>query len=108
MLTTPCGDQTKLSSFVLGTFRYLPSTISCCHSTREKFTLHSSFGAGGDGLCANSASAFHGRAISTVHPVSRSPDMLRVPRMCTAVRKPGIFHSFRALPPCLYGLSRNR
>ena len=47
MSTTPWGDQTQLSSGVFGIFWYLPATISCCHSTREKLIRHWSPSLGG-------------------------------------------------------------
>src|SRR5690242_11265627 len=108
MLIAPCGDQTQLSSFVFGTLRYLPSTISCRHSTREKFILHSSPARGGVSWWAYSASAFHGKAISTDQPRSVSLGSFSVPSTYTAVRNPGISQLLRAFPPWRYGLSRNR
>src|SRR5579864_4126392 len=108
MSTTPCGDQTQLSSLVPSTFRYLPATISCCHSTREKLMRHCSPSRGGTGTFVSSFSPFQGQAISTVQPLSLSLGSLIVPFTFTAVFKPAISHAFTAWPPSLYGIGSSR
>src|SRR4051795_6675632 len=66
MSITPCGDHTQLSSLP-GSFSYLFPATRIRHSTREKFTRHTS---GDDGLPfpLRSVKALQGKAISICQP----------------------------------------
>ena len=108
MSITPCGDQTQLSSGLPFTLRYLPSTISMSHSTREKLIRHWSPSFGGIATPLSSFSPFHGQAISSVQPVSVSRGSLSVPSTWTAVFSPVISQALTALPPSLYGFVSSR
>src|SRR4051812_49301411 len=108
MSITPWGDQVQLRSGRFGTLRYLPSTTSTSHSTREKLIRHWSPSRGGTGTPVSSFSPAHGHLISTVHPRSVSRGSLTVPSTWTAVFRPMISHPFSALPPSLYGLVSSR
>src|SRR5262245_53874862 len=108
MLTAYCGDQTQLSSGSPLILRYLPFTTSFFHCTREKFTRHCAPSRGGNGTFPVLPSTFQGKAMVTVQPLSVSPGSFSVPRTWTAFFRPGISQELYALPPSLYGLSRNR
>ena len=66
----PWGDHTQLSSFVIGTFLYLPSTISNCHSTLEKSIRHFSPWSGGETFLDGVEKDAQGMAISTLQEAS--------------------------------------
>src|SRR5687768_17162022 len=99
MSITPVADQTQLSSGVSGTRRYLLSTTSCSHSTREKLMRHWSPSLGGKLCSVTSLSDVQGIAISTVHPLSTSDGSLTVPATETAVRRPWNSQPLSLCPP---------
>src|SRR5260370_14921128 len=104
MSMTPCGDQTQLSSLVSLTRRYLPSAISCRHSTREKLMRHWSPSLGGTSRPVSSFKPFHGQAISTVHPRSVSAGEVNQPSINIHQHMPRLSLDLHARPPSFFVL----
>ena len=87
MSTTPIGDQTQLSSGP-SRRRYLPSTTSCRHCTREKSIRQTSPACGGQLPRHHSRMSSQGQARVTDHPRSSSDGSFSVPSTWTPDPQP--------------------